>query len=63
MIRKSEAEMARWRMTKAARMLIRLQKSLEADEEINRILPEKLEQFDAALQRGEILELSVSLEE
>jgi len=55
--------MARWRMTKAARMLIRLQKSLEADEEINRILPEKLEQFDAALQRGEILELSVSLEE
>lgn len=61
MRKKTQAEMERAKIAKATRTLIRLKKSLEADEEINNILPETLGEFDAALERGELLELQAGL--
>lgn len=55
MKKKSEAEMERARIAKTARTLIRLKHSLAADEELNEFLPDKLEEFDAALARGQKL--------
>jgi hypothetical protein len=43
------------------RVLIRLKHSLAADEEINAVLPDTLEEFDDALARGELRELKASL--
>ena len=55
--------MERFKIAKATRTLLRLKHSLAADEEINRILPDRLEAFDTALQRGELLELKTVLED
>lgn len=63
MNRKSEAEMERWKIAKVTRTMLRLKHSLAADEEINQVLPERIASFDAALQRGELLELPVALED
>lgn len=57
MVRRTEAEMERHRIKKTAQTLIRLKHSLAADEEINRVLPDTLEQFDEALANGELLEV------
>lgn len=51
--KKSPAEMQRAKIAKTARTLIRLKHSLAADEEINTFLPDTLDEFDAALARGE----------
>jgi hypothetical protein len=61
--KKTPAEMERAKIAKAARTLIRLKHSLRADEEINAVLPDKLEEFDEALSRGEIRELKAGLDD
>ena len=55
--------MERHKVTKAARSLIRLKHSLAADEEINAVLPDTLEEFDDALARGELKQLRASLDD
>ena len=55
--------MERAKVTKAARTLIRLKHSLAADEEINAVLPDKLEEFDEALARNELKELKAGLDD
>lgn len=54
MKKKTPAEMERAKIAKATRSLIRLKHSLAADEEINAVLPDTLEEFEAALARGEL---------
>lgn len=61
MYKKTEAQMEKARIAKVTRTLVRLRHSLAADEEINEILPDTLDAFDAALQGGEIKRLKVSL--
>jgi hypothetical protein len=61
--KKTPAELERARITKTARTLIRLKHSLKADEELNAVLPDTLSEFDAALARGELTELKVSLDD
>ncbi len=63
MYRKTESEMERFKIAKATRTLLRLKHSLAADEEINEILPARIEAFDKALQSGELLELKSVLED
>lgn len=53
--------MERQRTRTIATTLIRLKHRLAADEEINRVLPDTLEEFDAALARGELTALTTSL--
>lgn len=53
--------MERDKITKATRTLIRLKHSLAADEEINRVLPDTLQEFTQALSRGELKELRANL--
>jgi hypothetical protein len=57
MIKKSDIEMERHRILKVSRALIRLKHSLAADLEINEVLPDKLAEFDIALQQGQLLSL------
>lgn len=54
MRRKSEVEMKRAGVAKTARTLVRLKHSLAADQELNDLLPETLEEFDKAVGRGEL---------
>ncbi len=63
MYRKTETEMERFKIAKATRTLLRLKHSLAADEEINTVLPARIEAFDNAIQRGELLELKSVLED
>lgn len=51
--------MEKARIAKAARTFIRLKHSLEADEEINDVLPDTLDEFDHALARGDLKALDV----
>lgn len=53
MQKKSPTELERAKLLKASRTLIRLKHSLAADEEINALLPDTLEAFDAAVAKGE----------
>lgn len=62
MYRKSDAEMERFIIAKATRTIVRLKHSLAADREINDVLPARLEEFDAAVQRGELLTMPLKLE-
>lgn len=52
--------MRRDRITKATRTLIRLKHSLAADEEINSVLPDTLEEFNEALARGTLKDLRIN---
>lgn len=54
MIKKSDIEMERYKISKVLRTLIRLKYSLRADEELNNTLPNTLEEFDSAIQSGEL---------
>jgi hypothetical protein len=53
------------RRAKAAprRVIVRLKHSLAADEEINAVMPDTLEEFDEALARGELRELKAGLDD
>ncbi len=61
MRKKTDIEMERQRVQKIARAAIRLKHSLEADVEINNVLPDTLAEFDAALQSGELKRLYAGL--
>ena len=45
-------------ITKATRARIHLKHSLAADQEINSVLPDTLDEFEAALARGDLEELN-----
>lgn len=62
MFRKSNIEMERARIVKVSRALIRLKHSIAADEELNDVLPDRLEEFDLALQKGDLKQLDVDLD-
>lgn len=61
MRKKTKAELERAKIAKVARTLIRLKHSLAADEELNEILPDKLEEFDQGVLGGEIKRLKTDL--
>lgn len=61
MRKKTPAEMEKFKAAKAARTLIRLKHSLRADEEINAVLPDTLDEFEAALANGELKSLKAGL--
>lgn len=63
MYKKSDIEMERAKVLKFTRGLVRLKHSWAADVELNEILPERLQQFDAAIQNGELLALPENLED
>lgn len=63
MRKKTPAEMERAKITKAARTIIRLKHSLAADEEINAVLPDTLDEFEEALSRGELKTLTAGLDD
>jgi hypothetical protein len=63
MIRKSQAELERFKITKTIRTLVRLKHSLAADEEINELLPDTLEEFDKALQAGKLMQIEAGIDE
>lgn len=54
MKRKTDEELRRAAVAKTTRTLVRLKHSLAADEELNAILPDTLEEFDAALAAGDV---------
>ena len=58
--RKTGTELERMSAAKAIRSVIRLKYSIAADEEINRVLFDILDEFDAALASGKGFELSLS---
>ena len=53
--------MERAKIAKATRTIVRLKHSLRADEEINAVLPDTLDEFEAALARGELKQLKAGL--
>lgn len=61
MKKKTPEELERAKIIKTARTLIRLKHSLVADEEINNVIPDAVEQFDNALMSGEVLTLKAGL--
>lgn len=61
MKKKTPIEMERDRIAKITRSMLRLKYSLKADEAINDILPETLDQFDTAIQAGELKSLYAGL--
>lgn len=61
MNKKTDIEMERDRILKTYRTLLRLKHSLNADKEINDLLPDRLNEFDRAIQAGELKALPVSL--
>lgn len=63
MRKKTESELERAKVAKTARTLVRLKHSLAADEELNRVLPETLQEFDAAVTRGELKALDIDLDD
>lgn len=63
MKKKTPEDLDRAAVAKTTRTLIRLKHSLRADEEINTILPDRLDEFDAALSRGTIKELTLNIDD
>ena len=62
MTKKSPSEMRKAQIQKTAVTLIRLRYSLLADEEINNVLPDAMDDFDKALNNGELLQIESALE-
>lgn len=63
MRKKTDAELRRSHVAKVTRTLIRLRHSLKADEDINRVLPDTLEEFDARLSDGELSDVVANLDD
>lgn len=61
MRRLSPVEIERRKIEKAMRTLVRLKHSLAADEELNEVLPDKLDEFDNAVASGALLSLKAGL--
>lgn len=53
-VQKTEIELQKALMVKVLRSQIRLKHTLEAERELNQVLPEAERQFDVAVQRGEL---------
>lgn len=58
MKQKTDVEMARQRLVKEARAMIRLKHSNAADHEINQVLPKLVKRFDKLVLRGELPEVA-----
>ena len=58
MRRKNSVELAKTRILKLARSLVRLKHSLAADEELNQVLPELERRFDRAVVDGKPYQLA-----
>lgn len=63
MKKKTREEMKRANVAKTTRTLIRLKHSLAADEEINAVLPDTLDEFDAALASGELKDVAQRIDD
>lgn len=63
MRKKTPAEMKRAAVAKSTRTLIRLKHSLAADEEINAVLPDTLDEFEESLAKGDLKELKARLDD
>ena len=63
MQRKTEAELKRARVAKTTRTLVRLKHSLAADEELNRVLPDTLAEFDERMAKGSLTDVLVTLDD
>lgn len=61
MRKKSNAELERAKIAKLTRTLIRLKHSLSADEELNQVLPDALDEFDQGVLEGEIKRVKAEL--
>ena len=61
MASKTEIEMARLAIAKVTRAEIRLKHSLLADQELNEVLSQRLQDFDIQLQSGTIPALAMKL--
>lgn len=61
MHKKSKAELERAKIAKLTRTLIRLKHSLSADEELNQVLPDALQEFDQGVLEGEIKRVKAEL--
>ena len=61
MIPKDDIELRKRALFKAARSAIRLKHSLEADAELNDLLPRLEREFDSAISRGRLPEVAVML--
>lgn len=61
MRKKSKAELERAKIAKLTRTLIRLKHSLSADEELNQVLPDALDEFDQGVLEGEIKRVKAEL--
>jgi hypothetical protein len=58
MRKKTEKELKQAALTKTTRTVIRLKHSLAADEEINAVLPDTLDEFEAAYANGDLKKLT-----
>jgi hypothetical protein len=51
---RTDAEMRKYELVKALRAAVRLKHSIEADRELNLVLPQAERQFDVALLKGQL---------
>lgn len=63
MYQKDDVELRRAAMLKAARSAVRLRYAIEADEELNRVLPELDRAFTNSVQAGILPEVAAMLRE
>jgi hypothetical protein len=63
MAQKDDIAMRRASLLKAARSVVRLRHSIEADEELNEVLPAVERAFDAAVQSGYLPQPAALLKE
>ncbi len=59
MNKKSEIELERQILIKTVKSLVRLKHSVAADRELNDLLPEKVMEFENAVQHGQLLTLEI----
>jgi hypothetical protein len=55
-VKKTESELQKALLVKVLRSQVRLKHTLEAERELNEVLPAAEKAFDKALQRGELLD-------
>lgn len=53
-VHRDKVDQARVNMLKTIRAAVRLKHSINADEELNEVLPEAVKKFNAAIQRGQL---------
>lgn len=59
-VQRTEIEMAKMRLFKSTRAIVGLKHRLEADNELNVVLPQVEAAFDASVMRGELPDASVT---